>query len=315
MANRKVRAAGIDLGSNSFRLLIAEVGPASLLPLAKKLITVRLGEGLGAGGSLAGSAMERGIHALADFREELDRHVPQYVRACGTHALRVAANRDHFLRQAEAELQSQVNVISGQEEAGLTAQGVCFAMGAAATSPALIADVGGGSTEFILPGAETKKTPVISLPLGAVRLSEKFAKSFAADGDLEPVRTYVRQQLQSSLASLPIQTGLDLIGSGGTATSLAALDMRMRVYDEQQVQGHRIGKAGLAAMVESLMRLTPTARNGLPGLADRRGEIIVAGALILQELLASLAAETMRVSDAGLLEGIVLSALPETLTV
>ena len=299
-------ACGIDIGTNSFRLLVAEVEDGRLRPLVQDLVTVRLGEGLTTTGTLSPSALLRAEAALARFAALMAPYPVRSVRACATHAVRKAANREEFLQRGKALLGVRVEVLSGEEEACLAMRGTLSALPAQQRRyPFLLADVGGGSSEIILQATAESEPQMSSLPLGAVGLTEEFA------GDLPAMRQKIRAILAPALRAIlgGEQRGHVslLMASGGTATALAALALGLARYDAQLVQNYQLSQGALPGLVAGLAALLPEERNGLPGLEDGRGEIILAGALILQELQQELAHPVL-VSDAGLLEGILLSA-------
>lgn len=293
--------AAIDLGSNSFRLLIAALQTnGTIQTLAKELITVRLGQDLHATGNLSPEAMDRGLAALTLFAEHLAVHQPCCLRICATHALRVAANRAEFLTAAARLLGQPVEVIDGHAEAALALAGVRQAV--SRDTPLMVADVGGGSSEVIW------ENGVISLTIGAVNLTERFLapEQPPSPAALAKVRAAIADTTSGiNLPALP--PSAILAGSGGTATALAALDLRLTAYDEAKVQGHCLSLARLRELIDQLAHLDATGRNQLPGLDQGRGEILLAGALIYEHLLTKLGAATLTVSDAGLLEGILLS--------
>ena len=298
-------ACGMDMGTNSFRLLVAEVEDGRLHPLAQDLVTVRLGEGLGATGLLAPAAMLRAEAALARFTEKMAPYPLDSVRACATHAVRNADNSRDFLQRAEALTGLSIEVLSGEEEARLALLGMLSALPEKELRyPLLLVDVGGGSSEIILQTTTGSAPLAISLPLGAVGLSEEFST------DLGAMRGAIKAILAPALRNLAdgefLGPDLSLVASGGTATSLAALALGLDRYDARQVQNYILSQTALHRLVAWLAGLAPEERNALPGLADGRGEIIVAGAMILQELQQALASPVL-VSDAGLLEGILLS--------
>lgn len=309
MRQRQSRAiaAGIDLGSNSFRLLIAEAGKDNLLrPLHKDLATVRLSENLRKSGRLSTVAIERGESALSRFAEALAAYRLDSFRACGTHALRLAANRQEFLRKAGLILGRGIEVISGEEEASLSLLGVSSAL-RFSRYPMLVADVGGGSTELIWRGSPTGEVGTVSLPLGAVGLTEEFGTDYAA------MRNRISESLTPALLNFPPHPaeGLSgyLIACGGAATSLAVLALGLTRYDEGLVHNYTLSGKRLAQLVGSLASISGPERSALPGLTDGRGEIIMAGSLIYQELLRITNSRELVVSDAGLLEGILRSGL------
>lgn len=301
-------ACGIDIGTNSFRLLVAEVEDGCLRPLAHDLVTVRLGEGLTTTGTLSPPALMRAEAALSRFAALMALHPVRRVRACATHAVRKAANREEFLLRGKALLGVRVEVLSGEEEARLAMRGTLSALPAQQRRyPLLLADVGGGSSEIILQATAESEPQMRSLPLGAVGLTEEFA------GDLPAMRKKIRAILAPALRAIlgGEQRGhVSLfMASGGTATALAALALGLKRYDARLVQNYQLSQVAVSRLVTGLAALSPEERNGLPGLEDGRGEIILAGALIVQELQQELA-QPVLVSDAGLLEGILLSATP-----
>ena len=307
-------AAGIDLGSNTFRLLVARIEAGRPLALAKELITVRLGQGLGENRRLSTAAMGRGLAALARFREIIAPHNPQFQRACGTAALRLADNRTEFLRRASITLGLAVEIIDGEEEARLGLTGVlAFLPRRALSQPLLVVDVGGGSTELVLRVDDRQPLRLASLPLGAVGLTETFLQRPLPPAqnirDLtEHIEKVLSLGLPASIGSTPDQ--LLAVATGGTATSLAALDLDLQHYDETLIQDHLLAAVVLDQLWQRLVAMPVAARNLLPSLGPGRGDIILAGLRIYQVLLRLLAKPQMMVSDAGLLEGITLSSMP-----
>lgn len=301
-----ITACGIDIGSNSFRLLVAEIRDGRLRPLLHDLVTVRLGEGLGASGFLAPAAINRGEAALARFSEKIARYPSARVRACATHALRIAANSRDFLLRIKERTGLSVEVLSGEEEARLALLGMLSGLPEEQRRyPLALVDVGGGSTEVIRQAAAGDDPRMISLPLGAAGLSEEFG------ADLTSMRKKIRATLDRALPAIAAgETGCPdslLVASGGTATSLASLALGLKRYDARLLSNYQLSRTGLQTLVAGLAALSPRERNDLPGLGEGRGGIIVAGAMILQEALQALASPFLRVSDAGLLEGILLS--------
>jgi exopolyphosphatase/guanosine-5'-triphosphate,3'-diphosphate pyrophosphatase len=298
-------ACGMDIGSNSFRLLVAERRDGRLHPLVHDLVTVRLGEGLGASGLLGSASMIRAEAALARFAGKAAGYQPHSVRACATHALRQAANSQDFLHRIEARLGIRIEVLSGEEEARLALLGALSALPRDRLRfPLLLADVGGGSTEIICQVTAESEPLAISLPLGAVGLTEEFGSDYGAMAEkiraaLAPVLVTLANGELGRHAAL-------LVGSGGTVTSLAALAQRLDRYDGQRIRNYSLSQSTLRLLLAKLAGLSPEKRNGLPGLAGGRGEIILAGAMILQALQSALGGSGLLVSDAGLLEGILL---------
>ncbi len=310
-----MKAAGIDLGSNSFRLLVAEITARSFQTIRKELETVRLGKGLIGTRKLAPENMARSFTVLRIFKDILLAHKPTSVRACGTAALRYAENSAEFLQRAAEILDMEVEVLNGKDEALLNLYGARFFMDTSINRPLLLMDVGGGSTELILSQDWITAIEYVSLPIGAVGLTEMYLKNeIVGPGEITAInraikRTLAEALVQFSLNTLPARP--HIAATGGTATALAAIDLNLREYDEQRVQGHVIAKKRITDIFDRLCRMTPSARNCMPGLEKGRGEIILAGVSIYRVLLDLIGSSKMEVSDAGLLEGIVLSTMPE----
>jgi len=304
--------AGIDLGSNSFRLLIGHAADGAITPLVKRTVTVRLGEGLAPGGCLRPNAVARARDALPAFRRQLERHPPRKARACGTQALRAAADGDTFIRRAARILGVAASVIPAEEEARLTLTG-CLSAFAAPPRRLLLVDAGGASTEFVIAAVNNAGVADIaataSLPIGAVNLTERFLATPSRHQDTSAAAAWIADQIGQCpiLASGGVRS-LEVVACGGTATALAALDLGLAAYDEDRVQGHIIETGDLEGMIKRLAGLSPDERNTLAGLDNRRGEIILAGALILAAAARITGHGRVTVSDRGLLEGIALSA-------
>ncbi len=306
-ANSMIIACGIDIGTHSCRLLIAEMRNGHLLPLAHDLATVRLGEGLALTGLLSPAAILRAEAALISFAGKIAAYPLHSVRTCATHAVRKAGNSRVFLQRAEALTGLSIEVLSGEEEARLALHGALSALPEKELRyPRLLVDAGGGSSELIIQATAESEPQAVSLPLGAVGLTEEFGENHEAMR--EKIRTVLAPALQNFTKGAKLGPDLPLIASGGTATSLATLALGLDRYDAHQIQNYHLSQTDLCHLIIWLTSLSIEKRNSLPCLADRRGEIIVAGAVLLQELQQSLAIPIL-VSDAGLLEGILLSGI------
>jgi len=304
--------AAIDIGSNSFRLLVAPPGDKGLFaPFCKRTKTVRLGRGLAKTGRLAPDAISRGLEALAEFRNDIDRFKANHLMVCATQALREAANSHEFISRAQQVLSTKIEVIPAAQEARLTLAG-CRG-GIAPQTPAVMAiDSGGGSTEIILEDKrDPEKTVIHSFAVGAVNMTEKFLTSAGLPADTTPLAAHLDHIFQANplvAAAARLGPDLTLIGTGGSATTLAALDLGLNEYDQARVQGHHLSADALGRLTTKLSALSVAGRNALPALDRGRGEIIVAGAMIFLRLMAALGQKRITVSDFGLLEGIFLAA-------
>jgi len=313
MANNPPLAAGIDLGSNTFRLLIARCHAGRLQPLVKKLASVRLGRGLTENNILQQESLAKASEVLASFREILDAHDIKHLRICGTAALRTARNSAEFIHQAHAIMDHSIEVITSDEEARLTITGVLATLQKPWPDTLLLIDVGGGSTELIFSAVPHERTVIRSLPIGAVSLTEQFLHEPRIKEDaVDKLHGFLLQSLQPALDELQLldmKEDMTVLGCGGTATSLAALDLDLTRYDAALVQGHTLFSSNIDQLWEQLSNLTAAERNLIPGLEEGRGEILPAGIRIYQVLLDLLQCKQILVSDSGLLEGIARSGL------
>jgi exopolyphosphatase/guanosine-5'-triphosphate,3'-diphosphate pyrophosphatase len=299
-------ACGMDIGTNSFRLLVAEIKDGRPHPLTHDRITVRLGEELGSSGLIGPAAMLRGEAALVRLAGKLASYSLQSLRVCATHAVRKASNKQDFLRMAERTTGVSIEVLSGEEEGRLVLQGTLSALPEELRRyPLVLLDVGGGSTEIIFQEKAESDSQVISLGLGAIGLTEEFGENLAAMG--EKIRATLAPALGNTCAREMVgQTSL-LIASGGTATTLAALALGLDRYDGLRVQNYPLSQDALHRLLAELSTCPAGERDNLACLGNGRGKIIMAGAMILQEVHKALAFPDLLVSDAGLLEGILLS--------
>ena len=282
-SNEPIIGAAIDLGSNTFRLLVAQITDQGLTPLVKRLITVRLGKGLSASRELNPATEERALQVLADFSKTVDDYGPDFYRVCGTAALRQVAGRTEFLQKATAVLGGvAVEVISGEEEAALTYLGAFASFKDSVAGSVLLVDVGGGSTELVWKDARQSSPIISSLALGAVTLTENFLhEAVPTDRELSSLRHHIKMILAPKLDGIA-KPPVRVIGSGGTATSLAALDLNLEQYDDKLIQGHLLTSFGMDILFNRLVQLVPAERNLLPGLEQSRGDIILAGTAIYQ---------------------------------
>src|SRR2546423_10296907 len=250
-----MRVAAIDLGTNSTRLLVAEVEDGRAEEVERALVITRLGEGVDTRHRLLPLPVARVRNVLADFRRTLERLGVERTLAVATSAVRDAENGEAFLGEVEWSYGFATALLSGEDEAALTLRGVA-AVRTLEPGP-LIADIGGGSTELILDGRPT------SLDLGCVRLTERFGDDVEAAGE------YAR-------GLLPELDVYAAIGVAGTITSLAALDLGLVEYDPERVHGHRLGAEAVEGLLERLAALPPEERRRVPRLDPQRAPAIVA---------------------------------------
>jgi len=304
--------AGIDIGTNTLRLLVAETGPDSFHEIYADRKITRLGQELDRSGMLTREAEERSLAVLRDFAENIRRHAALHTAAIGTSALRTASNTAQFIEEVHKRTGLDIRVISGEEEARLTLVGVSRTLKGIggsqsdALESALVIDIGGGSTEIIMTHPARAAT-MASLPLGAVYLTDRYVKSDPPKpAEIALLRRAVRDNLEqcsSTVVSGPAKT---LVGTAGTITTLAAMDLKLAEYDPGKINGHVLSRETVNVIVQQLSVSTLKQRRSLPGLETGREDIILAGAVVTGEIMARFGFSMMLVSDWGLREGIVL---------
>jgi exopolyphosphatase / guanosine-5'-triphosphate,3'-diphosphate pyrophosphatase len=312
--NIVMRVAAIDVGTNTIRLLIGEAdGAGGYRPVFAAQEITRLGQGLRPAGLLQPEPIRRSLAVLARFRRLCADHGVTALAAAGTAALREASNREEFLSRARDEADLEIVAISGEDEARLTLLGIRAALDA---SPRrlLTLDIGGGSTELLLADGQCI-LGLVSTGLGAVTITEAHLKgdpptpaeldaaSRAADERFARVRR----------GELPPWTEPPLfVGTAGTITTLAAVDLVLDVYDPARVTGHRLTQERISALLADLAHMPLSQRRQVRGLEPARADIIVGGALICLSAMRTLGFSALTVSDGGLREGILLDLLHRT---
>jgi exopolyphosphatase/guanosine-5'-triphosphate,3'-diphosphate pyrophosphatase len=292
-----MRVGVVDLGTNSTRLLVADVDDGHVEEIARRTEITRLGEGVDERRKLLPLPIARVRNVLAEYRRELDVQGAERVLAIGTSAFRDADNGEAFLGEVEWSYGFTTRLLSGGDEAALTRRGV--ANGRELTDDVLVVDVGGGSTELITAGTRT------SLDVGSVRLTERF---LASD---PPTREELDACAMAVRDALPDLHPTAAIGVAGTITSLAALELGR--YDPEQVHGHRLYRGGVEALLGRLASVPLAVRRAFPGLEPERAPVIVGGAIIVDEVLRRYVLDELEVSERDILHGAALeaAALPE----
>jgi exopolyphosphatase/guanosine-5'-triphosphate,3'-diphosphate pyrophosphatase len=298
--------AGIDIGTNTIRLLVADAGPGSFREICSGRTITRLGQGLDRSGVISPEAQERSLAALAEFVDHARFHSASSIAAIGTSALRKASNAAAFISRVGEQLGIDVRVITGEEEARLTLLGVGRALREKRLGSAIVIDIGGGSTEVIRsrPSTGTKE---VSLPLGAVYLSERFVHHDPPTAEeTGAIRKAVREELERHRDMLSQDPLVTFVGTAGTVTTLAAMDQEMAEYDPEKINGYVLTRESLDRIVGKLTAAALGERRNMKGLEPGREDIILAGALVAQEIMDQCGSPEMLVSDWGLREGIVL---------
>jgi exopolyphosphatase / guanosine-5'-triphosphate,3'-diphosphate pyrophosphatase len=302
--------AAIDLGTNTVRVLVAQVDAATgFVPVWAEQTVTRLGEGLAVRGTLAPPAAERTLAAVRRYRDRAREMGASQVVLVATAAVRQARDGAEFLGRLQAEPGIRPRVVSGEDEASLTLLGASWGLGRV-PGPFALLDVGGGSTE-VLVAEGTRVLEAVSLSLGVVHLVERFFPSDPVEArELVACRTYVDARFHDEAWSRirPLDPSV-LVATAGTPTTLAALDLGLAVYDPTRVQGHRLNAAAIERLTARLAALPLAERARIPGLEPGRADVIVPGAIVLVSVLAGLGLSAALVSDAGLREGILLDAI------
>jgi exopolyphosphatase/guanosine-5'-triphosphate,3'-diphosphate pyrophosphatase len=301
-----MQAAAIDVGSNTLRLLIGDVRSNILSRLHAGRTVTRLAEQIGDTGFLRQENMRRSVSALKDFSRSISEHGVSRVRAVGTSALRDAGNSREFVDMVSQETGIPIEIITGRREAELTASGI-FMGAKGRDGVSLIFDIGGGSTEWIL-SRKGESLSCGSLHIGVVNLFERFIRTDPpSSADVSSVNAEIDAHLVSlkrEIARHALIPG-NIIGTGGTITTLAAMDLQLKEYDPGKVHGHAIPHARLAVLRDMLLLMPLGKRRGIPGLEPERADLIIPGILLTIRLMDFGGFPELEVSDYGLLEGLI----------
>jgi exopolyphosphatase/guanosine-5'-triphosphate,3'-diphosphate pyrophosphatase len=293
----------MDVGTNTVRLLLAEAEAGRITRNVLDMrANTRLGEGLRATGEISPEAAERTLVAITEFAEAVRPHGPDAASVIGTEAIRRAGNSGWFVGEIKRRAGLDIEIISGEEEARRMLIGVRAGVGdIAGAGPKLVIDIGGGSTELVATD-DFDGFEAVSVPIGAVTLLEDCVSSDPpSDNDLERVREHAHE----ALAPYARFFGPDrkLVGTAGTITTLAAIELGMTEYDPARITGHAISRDALSGMIERFKTVDAATRCGLPGLETGREDIIISGAILLGVLMDMSLSGGIIVSDYGLREG------------
>lgn len=309
--------AALDLGTNNCRLLIARPEGDGFVVVDAFSRIVRLGEGLAATGRLSDAAMERAVAALAVCGEKLRRRHVSLVRSVATEACRRASNGADFVRRVQAETGISLEVITAETEARLAVLG-CHALLEPGEGPALIFDIGGGSTELVLLETGTNGPRVIdwfSAPWGVVSLTESAPHDPACDAERTAAYAAMRARAGAALAGFAQRLDghrrgvLRLLGTSGTVTTLASVHLGLPSYDRQAVDGLVVPAGAMRAISGKLAALSIVERGELPCIGRERADLVVAGCAILEAILDIWPADRLGVADRGIREGILRSLM------
>jgi len=280
------RVAAIDCGTNSIRLLVADVdaGAGTLVDVDRRLQIVRLGQGVDETGRLSAAGLERTLAACRDYARVIERLGAERVRMVATSATRDAANRDDFVYGVQAVLGVTPEVVSGAVEAELSFTGATRELDSAGLSPYLVVDIGGGSTEFVL--GTDRPEAVRSVDVGCVRLTERHLRADPpTPAQVAAARDHIDSGLDEAARSVPLDRARTLVGLAGSVTTVAAIALRLPRYDPERIHRARIPAADVHTVTARLLALSSAERAALPVMHPGRADVIAAGALILDAVL------------------------------
>src|SRR3954449_12144648 len=303
-----MRVGVVDIGTNSTRLLIADVDPAGVTVLDRESIVTRLGQGVDATGELATEAMERVFSTLAQYRERLDDCATRRDVAVLTSAVRDASNGQAFFDEVKQRFRLDARVLPGEEEARLTFLGATAERDPGDETPVVVIDIGGGSTELV-EGRGRAMDFHVSTQAGVVRQTERHLHSDPpAHEELVALAADVRAIFAEAVPE-PVRASVErAIAVAGTPTSLASIDLGLEPYDPQRAHGHILGLARIEELLARLAQMPLDARREVIGLHPDRAPTIVAGSILLVEALRTFGLEAVEVSEHDILRGAALSA-------
>ena len=308
---RNITLAAIDVGTNSIHMVVAQIQPdiPAFTIISRDKSTVRLGDRDSANGNLTPSAINRAMIALRRCQDIAKSLQVVDIIAVATSAVREAPNGSEFLAQVETELGLSINLIAGSEEARRIYLGVLSGM-SFNDNPHLIIDIGGGSTELIL-GDGNEARSLSSTKIGAVRLTrESITTDPISNSEFTALQAYIRGMLERPIEEIrskiqPLEV-LRLVGTSGTIEALATLQARESLGTvPNPLNGYEFTRNQLANWIEKLRRMKYAERSSIPGMNDRRAEIILAGAMILYEVMTQLNLSNLRICERSLREGVI----------
>ncbi len=300
------RVAVVDIGTNSTRLLVADVGGGRVEEVERRSRVTRLGRGVDLSGRLSAEAIEAACEAIGDYVALYQEAGVGAVSAIATSAVRDAANGGAFVAELRERFALSARVLGGEEEARLTYMGATFEHPPAA--PTLVVDIGGGSTELIVGTGEAISFHA-SLQAGVVRHSERHISSDPPTAaELEALAADARGAIEAAIAGTDEAAAVTGIAVAGTPTSLAAVELELEPYDPERVHGHRLSLASIQRMLSRLASAPLAERVEIAGLHADRAPTIVAGVVILIETMRAFGLSEIEVSEHDILYGAALAA-------
>ncbi|WP_248961671.1 Ppx/GppA phosphatase family protein [Sphaerisporangium perillae] len=295
------RVAAIDCGTNSVRLLIADISGGELSDVERRMEIVRLGVGVDRTGRLAPEALERTFTAMRGYAKLIKDHGASRVRVVATSATRDAGNRADFVAGVREIFGVEPEVVTGSEEAHLSFLGATTGLTGVA-APFLVVDIGGGSTEFVLGTADVDNA--ISVDIGCVRLTERHFGSGATPEAVAAAAEDIDAALDRVAEAVPVERARTLIGLAGSVTTVAGIALGLPAYDPARIHGSRVPAARVHEVSQRLLAMSHDERAAIPVMHPGRVDVIGAGALILDLIVSRYGFREVVVSEHDILDGI-----------
>ncbi|MEV7329121.1 Ppx/GppA phosphatase family protein [Micromonospora sp. NPDC093244] len=303
--------AAIDCGTNSIRLLVADLPEASagseapLTDLTRRMEIVRLGQGVDRTGRLAPEAIERTRVALSSYAADIEKLGAERVRMCATSASRDAANADDFTEMVRATLGVEPEVVTGDEEARLSFTGAVRGLPSDAKEPFLVVDIGGGSTEFVVGDRAAGVRAAISVDVGCVRMTERhLAGDPPTPQQVAAAQADIAAAVDRALAVVPGREAATLVGLAGSVTTVVAIAQGLQEYDPERIHYARVSYEAVAGVTDDLLARTSAQRLEIPVMHPGRADVIGAGALVLRVIMERAGMPSVVASEHDILDGI-----------
>ena len=301
------QVAVIDCGTNSIRLLIAEISGSTFKEVIRTMEIVRLGQGVDENKAFHPDAINRTLLAVKSFKEIIDRNNVDKIRFCATSATRDASNRNIFIDGVRDILNIQVEVIPGEEEAALSFTGATYQLDQG-SGPFLVVDIGGGSTEFVY--GDKKVISAKSVNIGCVRMSERHLTNQPPTMDqIASAIVDIDIAITQAAVSVPINSAKSLIAVAGTATTVAAAALDLSKYDRDLIHLSKISADKVHKVAQMFQSMNKSEISALPYMHEGRVDVITAGSLVLSRVMAATGAAEFVASESDILDGMAFSLI------
>ena len=303
------RVAALDCGTNSLRLLVADVDGATLVDVVRRMEVVRLGEGVDRTGRLSDVALARTFGVLEDYQAVIASHDVERVRMVATSATRDATNRDAFVTGVIDRLGVAPEVVSGEDESALSFDGATRELqgGSQVEPPYLVVDIGGGSTEFVL-GDDAGPRLARSVDIGCVRMTERHLRDDPPSApQIEAARADINRAIDDVMTTVPFEAALTLVGLAGSVTTVVGIALGLTEYDATRIHHARVSAEQVAEVTAHLLSASRAERAAIPIMHPGRVDVIGGGALVLDTVLTRGGYDSVVASEHDILDGIAFS--------